>query len=99
MFASCSASVLGGTLPLAVGDLRFSGPLPSAFVIPLATLENYDWCPESTVALFKSGSPKTTLLKQMWDDILLQVNRTLAAAFVVALAVVVALPLSGIPVP
>jgi hypothetical protein len=35
----------------------------------------------------------------MWDDILLQVNRTLAAAFVVALAVVVALPLSGIPVP
>jgi putative spermidine/putrescine transport system permease protein len=43
---------------------------------------------ELTVALFIGGGLKTTLPKQLWDDILLQVNPTLAAASVVVLTVV-----------
>jgi len=43
---------------------------------------------ELTVALFIGGGIKTTLPKQLWDDILLQVNPTLAAASTVMLVVV-----------
>jgi putative spermidine/putrescine transport system permease protein len=43
---------------------------------------------ELTVALFIGGGIKTTLPKQLWDDILLQVNPTLAAASTVVLVVV-----------
>jgi putative spermidine/putrescine transport system permease protein len=43
---------------------------------------------ELTVAIFVSGGVKTTLPKQMWDDVLLAVNPTLAAASVVVLLVV-----------
>jgi putative spermidine/putrescine transport system permease protein len=43
---------------------------------------------ELTVAIFVSGGLKTTLPKQMWDDVLLAVNPTLAAASVVVLLVV-----------
>jgi putative spermidine/putrescine transport system permease protein len=43
---------------------------------------------ELTVALFIGAGIKTTLPKQLWDDILLQVNPTLAAASVVVLSVV-----------
>jgi putative spermidine/putrescine transport system permease protein len=46
---------------------------------------------ELTVAIFISGGLKTTLPKQMWDDVLMAVNPTLAAASVVVLAVVFAL--------
>ncbi|MEJ0015227.1 MAG: ABC transporter permease subunit [Acetobacteraceae bacterium] len=46
---------------------------------------------ELTVALFISGGLKTTLPKQMWDDVLMAVNPTLAAASVIVLAVVFAL--------
>jgi len=43
---------------------------------------------ELTVALFVGGGIKTTLPKQLWDDILLQVTPTLAAASTVVLFVV-----------
>ncbi|WPP00093.1 ABC transporter permease subunit [Pseudomonas sp. HR96] len=46
---------------------------------------------ELTVAMFIGGGLKTTLPKQMWDDILLQVSPTLAAASVVVLLIVCAL--------
>ncbi len=44
---------------------------------------------ELTVALFVGGGLKTTLPKQMWDGILLQVNPVIAAASVVVLVVVI----------
>jgi putative spermidine/putrescine transport system permease protein len=44
---------------------------------------------ELTVALFVGGGLKTTLPKQMWDGILLQVNPIIAAASVVVLSVVI----------
>ena len=44
---------------------------------------------ELTVALFVGGGLKTTLPKQMWDGILLQVNPIIAAASVVVLCVVI----------
>lgn len=46
---------------------------------------------ELTVALFVSGGLKTTLPKQMWDGILLQVSPVIAAAAVVVLVIVVLL--------
>jgi ABC-type spermidine/putrescine transport system permease subunit I len=50
---------------------------------------------ELTVAMFISGGLKTTLPKQMWDDVLMAVNPTLAAASVVVLAVVFVLFLTA----
>jgi putative spermidine/putrescine transport system permease protein len=44
---------------------------------------------ELTVALFVGGGLKTTLPKQMWDGILLQVNPIIAAASVIVLVVVI----------
>jgi putative spermidine/putrescine transport system permease protein len=44
---------------------------------------------ELTVALFIGGGIKTTLPKQMWDGILLQVSPVIAAASVVVLIVVI----------
>lgn len=44
---------------------------------------------ELTVALFIGGGLKTTLPKQMWDDILLQITPTLAAASTAVLLIVV----------
>jgi putative spermidine/putrescine transport system permease protein len=44
---------------------------------------------ELTVALFIGGGIKTTLPKQMWDGILLQVSPVIAAASVVVLLVVI----------
>jgi ABC-type spermidine/putrescine transport system permease subunit I len=46
---------------------------------------------ELTVALFIGGGLKTTLPRQMWDDISLQVSPTLAAASVVILLIVTSL--------
>ena len=46
---------------------------------------------ELTVALFIGGGVKTTLPKQMWDGILLQVSPVIAAASVVVLIVVIAM--------
>jgi ABC-type spermidine/putrescine transport system permease subunit II len=41
-----------------------------------------------TIAIFISGGLKTTLPKQMWNDMFLQLNPTLAAVSVVVLAIV-----------
>ncbi|KLU21839.1 ABC transporter permease [Caballeronia mineralivorans PML1(12)] len=57
--------------------------LAAAFVIGF--LSSFE---ELTVALFIGGGIKTTLPKQLWDDILLQVSPTLAAASTVVLCVV-----------
>lgn len=65
------------TLPLIKGGI-FAG-LVTAF------LQSFE---ELTVAMFIGGGLKTTLPKQMWDDILLQVTPTLAAASVVVLLIV-----------
>ncbi|MCZ4354841.1 ABC transporter permease subunit [Roseovarius aestuarii] len=43
---------------------------------------------ELTIALFISGGLKSTLPKQMWDDMYLQLNPTLAAVSVVVLVIV-----------
>jgi putative spermidine/putrescine transport system permease protein len=66
------------TLPLV------SGGLAVGFVTGF--LQSFE---ELTIALFVGGGLKTTLPKQMWDGILLQVNPIIAAASVVVLAVVV----------
>jgi len=50
---------------------------------------------ELTVALFIGGGLKTTLPKQMWDDVNLTVNPTLAAASVVVMVIVSSLFLFG----
>jgi putative spermidine/putrescine transport system permease protein len=46
---------------------------------------------ELTVAIFVGGGIKTTLPKQMWDGILLQVSPVIAAASVLVLIVVIAM--------
>jgi ABC-type spermidine/putrescine transport system permease subunit II len=46
---------------------------------------------ELTVAIFIGGGLKTTLPKAIWDDMLLQVNPTVAAVSVVVLAIVATL--------
>ncbi len=68
------------TLPLIRGGL--------AAAALFAFITSFD---ELTVALFVSGGIKTTLPKQMWDDMILQLNPTLAAASVVTLAVITGL--------
>jgi putative spermidine/putrescine transport system permease protein len=66
------------TLPLV------SGGLAVGFVTGF--LQSFE---ELTIALFVGGGLKTTLPKQMWDGILLQVNPIIAAASVVVLFVVI----------
>jgi putative spermidine/putrescine transport system permease protein len=66
------------TLPLV------SGGLAVGFVTGF--LQSFE---ELTVAMFVGGGLKTTLPKQMWDNILLQVNPVIAAASVVVLMVVI----------
>ncbi len=63
-----------------------SGGLSAAFIF--AFLHSFE---ELTVALFIGGGLKTTLPRQMWDDIQLQVSPTLAAASVVVLVIVTSL--------
>lgn len=60
--------------------------LAAAFVIGFLT--SFE---ELTIALFMGGGVKSTLPKQLWDDILLQANPTLAAASSIVLFVVVML--------
>lgn len=68
------------TLPLIKGGLF------AAFIF--AFLNSFE---ELTVALFVGGGLKTTLPRQMWDDVTLSVTPTLAAASVVVLVVVTGL--------
>jgi ABC-type spermidine/putrescine transport system permease subunit I len=65
------------TLPL------LSGGIISAALFAFVT--SFD---ELTIAIFVSGGLKTTLPKQMWDDMYLQLNPTLAAVSVIVLAIV-----------
>ena len=44
-----------------------------------------------TLALFTSGGMNTTLPKQMWEDMILTLNPTLAAVSVVVLAIIIPL--------
>ncbi len=62
------------------------GGLVAAFLFAFIT--SFD---ELTVAIFVSGGVKTTLPKQMWDDMILQLNPTLAAVSVVVFLIVMAL--------
>jgi putative spermidine/putrescine transport system permease protein len=62
------------------------GALLTAFIF--AFLNSFE---ELTIALFVGGGLKSTLPKQMWDDITLQVSPTLAAASVFVVIVVFAL--------
>jgi ABC-type spermidine/putrescine transport system permease subunit I len=68
------------TIPLVKGGLI------AAFLFAFIT--SFD---ELTIAIFVSGGIKTTLPKQMWDDMILQLNPTLAAVSVVVFVVVTCL--------
>jgi putative spermidine/putrescine transport system permease protein len=68
------------TIPLVKGGLI------AAFLFAFIT--SFD---ELTIAIFVSGGIKTTLPKQMWDDMILQLNPTLAAVSVVVFVIVTVL--------
>ncbi|MGO4670010.1 ABC transporter permease subunit [Bosea sp. 2RAB26] len=70
-------TLTGVTIPLVKGGLV------AAFLFAFIT--SFD---ELTIAIFVSGGVKTTLPKQMWDDMILQLNPTLAAVSVVVFIVV-----------
>ncbi|RXT56032.1 ABC transporter permease [Bosea sp. Tri-44] len=70
-------TLTGVTIPLVKGGLI------AAFLFAFIT--SFD---ELTIAIFVSGGIKTTLPKQMWDDMILQLNPTLAAVSVVVFVVV-----------
>lgn len=73
-------TLAGVTIPMVKGGLV------AAFLFAFIT--SFD---ELTIAIFVSGGIKTTLPKQMWDDMILQLNPTLAAVSVVVFAVVTAM--------
>jgi ABC-type spermidine/putrescine transport system permease subunit I len=73
-------TLISVTIPLVKGGLIAA----SLF----AFITSFD---ELTIAIFVSGGIKTTLPKQMWDDMILQLNPTLAAVSVVVFVVVTAL--------
>jgi putative spermidine/putrescine transport system permease protein len=84
-----AAATLGATrvkvlLQITVPLLK--GGLVAAFLFAFIT--SFD---DLTVALFVSGGVTTTLPKQMWDDMILQLNPTLAAVSVVVFVLVTAL--------
>lgn len=64
-------------LPIMIGSV--AAALQMAFII------SFD---ELTIAIFVSGGLKNTLPKQMWDDMVLQVNPTLAAVSLVMVAII-----------
>jgi ABC-type spermidine/putrescine transport system permease subunit II len=68
------------TIPL------LKGGLVAAFLFAFVT--SFD---ELTVALFVTGGINTTLPKQMWDDMFLQLSPTIAAVSVVVFAIVTTL--------
>jgi putative spermidine/putrescine transport system permease protein len=88
-----AAATLGANRPrvfLRVTMPLIKGGLFAAFIF--AFLNSFE---ELTVAIFIGGGLKTTLPRQMWDDVLLQVNPTLAAASLVVLLVVTLLFLTA----
>jgi putative spermidine/putrescine transport system permease protein len=82
-----AAATLGAKRPQVVRLITIptvAGSVIAAFLF--AFLSSFE---ELTISLFVGGGVKQTLPKQMWDDVLLQVSPTLAAASVVVLSVVV----------
>jgi len=70
------------TLRLITIPLLRGGLLSAALFAFVTSLD------ELTIAIFVSGGLKTTLPKQMWDDMFLQLNPTLAAVSVIVLLIV-----------
>jgi putative spermidine/putrescine transport system permease protein len=88
-----AAATLGANRPrvfLRITMPLIKGGLFAAFIF--AFLNSFE---ELTVAIFIGGGLKTTLPRQMWDDVLLQVNPTLAAASLVVTLVVMLLFLTA----
>ena len=84
-----AAATLGANRPRALWRVTLpliKGGVAAAFIF--AFLNSFE---ELTVALFVGGGLKTTLPRQMWDDVTLSVTPTLAAASVVVLLVVTSL--------
>ncbi len=84
-----AAATLGASRPVVLRRVTIpliKGGLAAAFLF--AFIWSFE---ELTVAIFVGGGLKTTLPKAMWDDMLLQVNPTVAAVSVVVLVVVTAL--------
>lgn len=82
--ASAFARLRTIQLPMMIGSV--AAALQMAFII------SFD---ELTIAIFVSGGMKNTLPKQMWDDMILQVNPTLAAVslvMVIVIALLILLP-------
>ncbi|MEP6701453.1 MAG: ABC transporter permease subunit [Betaproteobacteria bacterium] len=77
-------TLISVTMPL------IKGGLIAAFLFAFIT--SFD---ELTIAIFVSAGIKTTLPKQMWDDMILQLNPTLAAVSVVVFVLVTSLLLLG----
>lgn len=78
--ASRARTLMSVTIPL------IKGGMIAAFLFAFIT--SFD---ELTIAIFISGGIKTTLPKQMWNDMILQLNPTLAAVSVVVLVLVTTL--------
>jgi len=81
--ASAFARLRTIQLPMMIGSL--AAAMQMAFII------SFD---ELTIAIFVSGGLKNTLPKQMWDDMTLQVNPTLAAVSLVMVLVIALLVLT-----
>ncbi len=71
--------------------MKITLPLLRGGVISAALFAFVTSFDELTIALFISGGLKSTLPKQMWDDMYLQLNPTLAAVSVVVLIIVTAI--------
>ncbi|MFT3688491.1 ABC transporter permease subunit [Paenirhodobacter sp.] len=67
---------------------RITLPLLRGGIISAALFAFVTSFDDLTIALFVSGGLKSTLPKQMWDDMYLQLNPTLAAVSVVVLSIV-----------
>lgn len=81
-----AAKILGAGAAARLRTVMLPILLPSmASAFLFAFLTSFD---ELTIAIFVSGGLKTTLPKQMWDDMLLQVNPTLAAVSTTLLAII-----------
>lgn len=76
-----AARILGASGTARLRTVLLPMMLPSLLAaLQFAFIVSFD---ELTIAIFVSGGLKTTLPKQMWDDMILQVNPTLAAVSVV----------------
>jgi putative spermidine/putrescine transport system permease protein len=86
-----AAKILGASLPNRLRTVMLPLLMPSLVAAFLfAFITSFD---ELTIALFVSGGLQTTLPKQMWDDMQLQLNPTLAAVAATLTATIVLLVL------